>query len=73
MTSAMVLLIQVSGTTATVAVFLGWDVMLASVGDSTAYLDTGAEVIQVSLNIVHALQHCCTCVRFTLIIFYSII
>ena len=42
--------LQISGTTATVAVSVGWDVLLASVGDSTAYLDTGAEVIQVSLR-----------------------
>ncbi|KAL3143652.1 hypothetical protein ABBQ38_002448 [Trebouxia sp. C0009 RCD-2024] len=39
---------QVSGSTATVAVIVGWDLLVASVGDSEAYLDTGAEVIQVS-------------------------
>ncbi|DBA75361.1 hypothetical protein WJX77_001579 [Trebouxia sp. C0004] len=39
---------QVSGATATVAVIVGWDLVVASVGDSTAYLDTGAEVVQVS-------------------------
>ncbi|KAL0045273.1 hypothetical protein WJX82_002436 [Trebouxia sp. C0006] len=39
---------QVSGATATVAVVVGWDLVVASVGDSTAYLDTGAEVVQVS-------------------------
>lgn len=38
---------QVSGSTATVAVIVGWDLLVASVGDSEAYLDTGAEVIQV--------------------------
>ena len=41
---------QVSGATATVAVIVGWDLVLASVGDSTAYLDTGAEVVQVTLG-----------------------
>ena len=39
---------QVSGATATVAVIVGWDLVIASVGDSTAFLDTGAEVVQVS-------------------------
>lgn len=39
---------QVSGATATVAVVVSWDLVVASVGDSTAYLDTGAEVVQVS-------------------------
>lgn len=39
---------QVSGATATVAVIVGWDLVVASVGDSTAFLDTGAEVVQVS-------------------------
>lgn len=39
--------LQVSGSTATVAVIVGWDLLVASVGDSEAYLDTGAEVIQV--------------------------
>ena len=43
------LALQVSGTTATVAVVVGWDLIIASVGDSTAYLDTGAEVVQVSI------------------------
>ena len=42
-----VLDLQVSGSTATVAVIVGWDLLVASVGDSEAYLDTGAEVIQV--------------------------
>ena len=40
-------MVQVSGTTATVAVIVGWDLLVASVGDSEAYLDTGAEVVQV--------------------------
>ena len=45
---------QVSGSTATVAVIVGWDLLVASVGDSEAYLDTGAEVVQVcSLHLVH--------------------
>ncbi len=42
------LLLQTSGTTATVAAIVGWDLLVASVGDSEAYLDTGAEVIQVN-------------------------
>ena len=42
---------QVSGATATVAVIVGWDLVVASVGDSTAYLDTGAEVVQVSSSL----------------------
>lgn len=46
----MKLALQVSGTTATVAVVVGWDLIIASVGDSTAYLDTGAEVVQVSIR-----------------------
>ena len=42
------IVLKVSGSTATVAVIVGWDLLVASVGDSEAYLDTGAEVIQVS-------------------------
>lgn len=41
---------KVSGTTATVAAFVGWELIVANVGDSLAYLDTGSEVIQVSGN-----------------------
>lgn len=41
---------QVSGTTATVAVLVGWELLIANVGDSLAFLDTGSEVIQVSGN-----------------------
>eukprot|EP00201_Polytomella_parva_P010274 CAMPEP_0175054170 /NCGR_PEP_ID=MMETSP0052_2-20121109/9353_1 /TAXON_ID=51329 ORGANISM="Polytomella parva, Strain SAG 63-3" /NCGR_SAMPLE_ID=MMETSP0052_2 /ASSEMBLY_ACC=CAM_ASM_000194 /LENGTH=769 /DNA_ID=CAMNT_0016318829 /DNA_START=93 /DNA_END=2399 /DNA_ORIENTATION=- len=41
---------KTSGTTATVVVQVGWELVIASVGDSCAYLDTGAEVIQVSGN-----------------------
>ena len=37
--------VQVSGTTATVAIVLGWELLVANVGDSCAYLDTGAEVL----------------------------
>lgn len=40
---------QVSGTTATVAVLIGWELTVANVGDSCAYLDTGSEVLQVSI------------------------
>lgn len=38
---------QVSGSTATVAALTGWEVVIANVGDSCAYLDTGVEVILV--------------------------
>ena len=38
---------QVSGTTATLAAFNGWQLVVANVGDSSAYLDTGSEVLQV--------------------------
>jgi serine/threonine protein phosphatase PrpC len=38
---------QKSGTTATLAVLVGWELIVASVGDSVAYLDTGAEILQV--------------------------
>lgn len=37
-----------SGTTATVAVAVGWEVVIANVGDSVAYLDTGDQVVKVS-------------------------
>jgi serine/threonine protein phosphatase PrpC len=39
--------LQESGTTATVAALVGWSVVVANVGDSLAYLDTGSEVVQV--------------------------
>eukprot|EP00891_Asterochloris_glomerata_P001693 jgi/Astpho2/1693/gw1.00032.145.1_t len=39
-----------SGSTGTVAVLVGWQLLVANVGDSCAYLDTGAEVVQVSGN-----------------------
>lgn len=39
-----------SGTTATLVTLVGWDVFVANVGDSCAYLDTGCEVLQVSGN-----------------------
>ncbi|KAK9843409.1 hypothetical protein WJX81_000772 [Elliptochloris bilobata] len=38
------------GTTAVVAVAVGWELLVASVGDSLAVLDTGSEVLQVSGN-----------------------
>ncbi|KAG1675420.1 hypothetical protein FOA52_012339 [Chlamydomonas sp. UWO 241] len=41
---------KTSGTTATLAVAVGWTLTVASVGDSLAYLDTGSEIIQVSGN-----------------------
>ena len=52
--------VQVSGSTATVAVIVGWDLLVASVGDSEAYLDTGAEVIQVCfLHMAYAVAEAC--------------
>ena len=36
-----------SGATATLAVSVGWELLVASVGDSLAYLDTGSEIVQV--------------------------
>lgn len=41
---------QDSGTTATVVAIVGWEVFVANVGDSLAYLDTGSECIRVSGN-----------------------
>lgn len=38
-----------SGTTATVAAISGWEAVIANVGDSCAYMDTGVEVVLVSL------------------------
>ncbi len=38
------------GTTATVAVVCGWQLLVANVGDSCAYFDTGSEVLAVSGN-----------------------
>lgn len=38
------------GTTATLAVVCGWELLVANVGDSCAYLDTGSEVLQVRNN-----------------------
>jgi hypothetical protein len=37
-----------SGSTATFAVIVGWELIVGNVGDSWAFLDTGAEVIQVT-------------------------
>lgn len=36
------------GTTAVLAWVVGWELLVASVGDSLAVLDTGSEVLQVS-------------------------
>eukprot|EP00879_Flechtneria_rotunda_P029204 GHRR01031486.1.p1 GENE.GHRR01031486.1~~GHRR01031486.1.p1 ORF type:complete len:516 (+),score=198.60 GHRR01031486.1:1276-2823(+) len=41
---------KVSGTTATLAVAVGWELLVANVGDSAAYLDTGKEVLALSGN-----------------------
>lgn len=38
---------QRGGTTATLAVACGWELLVANVGDTCAYLDTGSEVLQV--------------------------
>jgi serine/threonine protein phosphatase PrpC len=38
------------GTTGTVAFLCGWQLLVANVGDSCAYLDTGSEVLAVSGN-----------------------
>lgn len=38
------------GTTATVAMAVGWELIVANVGDSLAFLDTGAEVLAISGN-----------------------
>lgn len=35
---------KTSGTTATLAVICGWELIVAAVGDSLAYLDTGSQV-----------------------------
>jgi serine/threonine protein phosphatase PrpC len=35
---------KTSGTTATLVVVVGWEVFVANVGDSEAYLDTGKQV-----------------------------
>lgn len=39
---------KTSGATATFAMVVGWELVVGNVGDSWAFLDTGAEVIQVS-------------------------
>ncbi len=41
---------QGGGTTATIAFLCGWQLLVASVGDSQAFLDTGNEVLSVSAN-----------------------
>ncbi|GIL74972.1 hypothetical protein Vretifemale_4816 [Volvox reticuliferus] len=41
---------KTSGTTATMAVQVGWELLVANVGDSLAYLDTGSEIVVVSAN-----------------------
>ncbi|GMH41356.1 hypothetical protein BSKO_09266 [Bryopsis sp. KO-2023] len=41
---------QDSGTTATVVAIIGWEVVVANVGDSLVYLDTGSEVLRGSAN-----------------------
>ncbi|KAK3278009.1 hypothetical protein CYMTET_14019, partial [Cymbomonas tetramitiformis] len=41
---------RISGTTATVVVVCGWEAVVANVGDSLAFFDTGKEVVRVSGN-----------------------
>eukprot|EP00873_Tetraselmis_striata_P021650 jgi/Tetstr1/441914/TSEL_030121.t2 len=41
---------KTSGATATLAMIVGWELVVGNVGDSWAFLDTGAEVIQVCGN-----------------------
>ncbi len=48
---------QRGGTTATLAVACGWELLVANLGDSCAYLDTGSEVLQVGQRPCHA----CAC------------
>lgn len=43
-----------SGTTATLVMVVGWEVIVASVGDSCAYMDTGTEIVQVRLCCMRA-------------------
>lgn len=43
---------QVSGTTATVVAVSGWEAVIANVGDSCAYMDTGVEVVLVSEQMI---------------------
>ncbi|GAX81509.1 hypothetical protein CEUSTIGMA_g8937.t1 [Chlamydomonas eustigma] len=45
-----------SGTTATLVVAVGWTLLVASVGDSLAFLDTGTEILQISGN--HRVSDC---------------
>lgn len=39
--------LQESGSTVSVVALVGWELVVANVGDSCVYLDTGSEVIQV--------------------------
>ncbi|GLC58862.1 hypothetical protein PLESTB_001409100 [Pleodorina starrii] len=41
---------KASGTTATLAIQVGWELLVANVGDSLAYLDTGSEIVVLSAN-----------------------
>jgi serine/threonine protein phosphatase PrpC len=41
---------RASGTTATLAIVVGWELLVANVGDSAAYLDTGREVLCLTAN-----------------------
>lgn len=50
---------QRGGTTATLAVACGWELVVANVGDSCAYLDTGSEVLQVGILRVGRRFGCC--------------
>lgn len=68
MTPAVCMRAQVSGSTATVLAVAGWQAVIANVGDSCAYLDTGSEVVLVRcwgafLGVVRFFHHpvptCC--------------
>lgn len=52
---------KASGTTATLAVAVGWELLVASVGDSLAFVDTGSEVIQVSTSVKSICQAAKAC------------
>lgn len=62
------------GTTAVLALSVGWELLVAGVGDSLAVLDTGSEVIQVRHVLLQLAtlpcrqlggfeSHPCTCAR----------